>query len=177
MNIKLFTLFLISICFFGTARAEISEEVLRDANGNIRYMTQFEASGVNPNTGIKEKPDACEAAGKGHLPTAREFMEYSQTRGAKGILEANQVDPYKVPAGYNFISVINPNGQKDEFYFNSTGYQRPEGDLGWKWFWSSSIPSIFDPIKYAASFISSDGVINYVGRDDDSDAVRCMFGR
>jgi hypothetical protein len=129
----------VNILVLGAASAQADDQILRRANGSILFMTQYEASGVDPVTKIKVRPDACEAAGKGRLPTIRELAQEAQTLGAKGVLEVNQVDPNNVPAGYYLVSAINPDRQKDEFYFNHDGYQRPSGDLGAHLFWLASV--------------------------------------
>ncbi len=113
--------------------------ICRDANRSIIHMRHYEASGTQPSTGEKVTLDACEAAGKGHLPTIREFAMESQAKGAKGILEISQVDPNHIPAGYDKITSINANDKEDEFYFNHDGYKQPAGDLGNNWFWSASV--------------------------------------
>ena len=137
------------IFFLGNVQANAAIEILRDDSGNIRRMNQYEASGVNPQTGKKETPDVCEAAGKGHLPTARELAKISQARGAKGILEPNQVKPSKLSTGFGRISAIDPNGQLDEFYFSDVGYQRPQQEYLTALFWSSSINSRSSDEVYA----------------------------
>ncbi|MEZ0391246.1 MAG: hypothetical protein ACAH59_03460, partial [Pseudobdellovibrionaceae bacterium] len=95
-------LFLLSMSIFSflTSQAKAGA-ILRNADGSVRYMTWFEASGVNPDTAKKENPDACEAAGKGHLPTVRELAKLAWSRGAKGILEMNHVDPDKEAAFFS----------------------------------------------------------------------------
>jgi len=129
---------LISACFFtlllGTASAHAGGVILHNADGNIRYMNQYEAM------------KACPVGT--HLPTIRELAEESQSRGARGILEVIQVNPDIVPAGYYKISAINPNGQKDEFYFNYEGYKDPTGDLGNNWFWSSSVNPYYSHVAF-----------------------------
>ena len=68
-----------------------------------------------------------------HLPSARELAQLSASLGAAGISET--------PKGYYLVSAKNADGKVDNFYFNYSGYKRPQGDLGNNWFWSSSVSS------------------------------------
>lgn len=147
MNPKYF-LFALSFSLLGMsiARAEFLDAngILRWNNGDIRYMTQLEASGTNPLTMKKDSPDVCESYGA-HLPTARELAKEAQARGAKGILEGNHAG---IPDGYYEIWAINPDGQEDRFYFNNDGY-KTDGALGGKYFWSSSASRISSYFAYS----------------------------
>lgn len=141
LKTKGFLIVLGGVLMFGAAQAKTLGEILRDANGHIRVMPQFEALGQNPHTNKKIKPDACEAAGKGRLPSVREFAEIAKANGARGILEVNPSDPDSVPPGYYKVSAINTDGQRDDFYFSSTGLKTPPEFQG-LWlpiFWSSSV--------------------------------------
>ena len=153
-----------SIFILGAARAKASGEILKDSFGIVRSMTHYQASGLAPETGIKERPDVCDVAGEGHLPTIRELAKESIAMGAKGILEMSQVNPDKVPAGYYKVSAINPDGQKDEFYFNDKGFKSPKGDFGNNSFWSSSIASDDSRLAYTLNGYNAQGdydVISY----------------
>ncbi len=156
--------FILLASFFAlTAHADTvgQDGVIRDARGNLLSMNQARA--------IK----AC-ADQKMHLPTIRELAQMSQAMGAKGILETSEVKEGEVPAGFYLVSAINPNGKKDEFYFNYSGYVRPAGDLGNNWFWSSSVDSDDSGVGY---------VLNGYNGDVYGDsrvyvvAVRCVVGR
>lgn len=144
------------------AQAKADSEVLRDGSGNVLYLSQIEASGISTLTGKKERPDACEVAGKGHLPTLRELAEDAQKKGAKGILEVSQVDPNEVPSGYSKISAYNSDGQIDEFYFNRSGYKRPHGEIGDYTFWSSS--ALTNTFAYAFTMDGTTAVIDSENR-------------
>jgi hypothetical protein len=80
------------ICILGTTQANASGDILRNTDGSIQCFNQFDASGSDIK-GNKVYPDACEAAGKGHLATIRNLAEDGQATGAKGILEISQVNP------------------------------------------------------------------------------------
>lgn len=78
--------------------------------------------------------------------------------------------------GYYPIYTRNDAGQRVvDFYFNYSGYQRPAGDLGSNWFWSSSVHP--DRSYYAYYLNGHFGVIVSAYRDDDGGAVRCVARR
>jgi hypothetical protein len=121
------------------------------------------------------------------LPTARELAVYSQSLGARGIRET--AHPGVVTSdttvraeieqmdrdGYYPIYVANSSGQiAVDFYFNYSGYQRPAGDLGNLWFWSSSVHPVVSDSAY--SLDGDGGYIAYVSRSDGTynSAVRCV---
>lgn len=134
-----------------------SDGLLRSEDGRLLHLSQ---------------PEAMKACPEGtRLPTIRELAKISQTRGAKGILEANQDD--EIPAGYEKISAINFDGQEDEFYFSREGYKHPEGDLGESWmFWSSSVHSSFSYLAWYLNGYSSQ--MAYVSGYKDYGAVMCV---
>lgn len=140
------------------ARADIVDPdgILRNDDGSIFYTTHRWAEKACP-TGT-------------HLPSIRELAELSQKSGSKGILERNQVDPIRVPAGYHKISAINSDGKWDEFYFSNDGYEPPAGDLGSNWFWSSS--SSFYGAAYC--YALRDTGEPYWVRHESRNAVRCI---
>ena len=109
------------------------------------------------------------------LPTAREFAEHAQALGAEGILELNEVDPNNVPARYRRVFVINPDGQKDEFYFSEYGYRPPQRLTSHAWFWSSSIRAEFSRDPFFFNAFTGAVQIGY-GRNVDF-AVRCIARR
>ncbi len=111
---------------------------------------------------------------KMHLPTIRELAQMSQAMGAKGILGTSEVKEGEVPDGFYFVSAINPNGKKDEFYFNYSGYVRPVGDFGNNWFWSSSVDSVYS--DYGFNLYGSSGNV-FAGYRDNNNAVRCVVGQ
>lgn len=49
------------------------------------------------------------------------------------------MNPGELSVDYVRIVTMDPSGQKDQFYFSRVGYKWPDGDLGWNWFWSSSV--------------------------------------
>lgn len=136
---KLFTLIGFSTMFFvshAIADQLDADGIVVNNYGVIQYRTQYEASGVDPATGKKVKPDICEAFGA-HLPTARELAQESQRRGAAGISELAPSQQCEFP--FYKVSVVNPDGANDEFCFSHEGYRSPVGyKLGSGFFWSSS---------------------------------------
>ncbi len=102
--------------------------IARNADGSVKYMNQNQAI------------QYCLGQGA-HLPSAREWAQYSFMLVAEGILEVDFVDSNlggRPPVGYSLINAKDfLTGSSDAFYFNLTGYQRPEGELGDNWFfWS-----------------------------------------
>lgn len=59
-----------------------------------------------------------------HLPTAREFAEFSVSQGANPILESLPGVP--PPPNYWSVRALNPDGTRDDFYFNAEGYKIPD---------------------------------------------------
>jgi hypothetical protein len=132
-------------------------EIAKNADGSVKTMSQANAI------------ECCKNQG-GHLPTARELASYSQELGAAGIIEVadhkdNDQDSYSIGA-LNFDSGI------DRFYFNYHGYQRPSGDLGNYWFWSSS--GCYG--NYYGYYVLNGNVgsIDFAYLDNGWHAVRCV---
>jgi hypothetical protein len=122
--------FLLAINLFAlpVAQAKPKTTILRNDDGSVRYMTWFEAMGIEYASG-KNGPDICQASGKGRLPTVREMATLAMFQGAKGILEMKQIDPAKEEAGEYFMqgyflkSAIDPDGKVDQFYYAFRGYK------------------------------------------------------
>ena len=149
-------------------------DILRDANGLVRHMNQYDAERTCREQGTR-------------LPTARELAVYSQSLGARGIRETAHpgvvMSDTTVRAeieqmdrdGYYPIYVANSSGQRAvDFYFNYSGYQRPAGDLGNLWFWSSSVHPVYSNDAYNLNGHNGHlyyGYRSYVGVDS---AVRCV---
>jgi hypothetical protein len=121
------------------------------------------------------------------LPTARELAVYSQSLGARGIRET--AHPGVVTSdttvraeieqmdrdGYYPIYVANSSGQRAvDFYFNSSGYQRPAGDLGNLWFWSSSVHPVFSDSAYNVNGVNGVFGLDLRSPYSDGSAVRCV---
>ena len=147
-------------------------DILRDANGRVRHMNQYDAERTCREQGTR-------------LPTARELAVYSQSLGARGIRETAHpgvvMSDTTVRAeieqmdrdGYYPIYVANSSGQSSvDFYFNYSGYQRPAGDLGNLWFWSSSVHTYLG----AYGLSGKNGLIGPVNRSyvSDASAERCV---
>jgi hypothetical protein len=110
-----------------------------------------------------------------HLPTMREIAEYCTALGAKGILEIADVNPGAIPKDYLHYQVTNSDNSQEEFYFNEKGYQRPNGDLGKEFFWTSSLDSFVKKDGWALSLYGYSGFF-YIGDPIYSswNAVRCI---
>lgn len=149
-------------------------DILRDANGRVRHMSQYDAERTCREQGTR-------------LPTARELAVYSQSLGARGIRETahpgvvtsdttvraeiEQMDR----AGYYPIYVANSSGQiAVDFYHDTLGYQRPAGDLRNLWFWSSSVRPVYSGYAYGLSGLNGGLYYYYRSHYDDDNAVRCM---
>ena len=131
-------------------------DIARNGDGSVKRMTQPEAIEYCANQGA-------------HLPSARELVQLSMSFGARGIVDSCSQDNqcYRILA-------TNAEGSQDEFYFSYAGYQRPVGDLGNNWFWSSSVFSLTH--DYAFSLYGDGGEVDYDYRYDFN-AVRCVAGR
>lgn len=133
-------------------------DIAKNADGTVKYMNQNDAI------------QYCTAQGA-HLPSARELAQLSMSLGAKGIAEIKSGKPDN---SYYSINAKNADGSSDKFYFSNEGYQRPAGEMGNNWFWSSSV---FSYSSYYAFFFSGyfGGVFSdsryYYG------AVLCVSGR
>jgi hypothetical protein len=149
-------------------------DILRHTSGNVRHMKQYDAERTCRELGTR-------------LPTARELAVYSQSLGARKIRETTHPDVATTDStvraeiaqmdrdGYYPIYVANPSGQRAvDFYFNDSGYRRPAGDLGYYWFWSSSVHPDFSNNAYLLSGFG--GGFQYYNRSDyDGVAeVRCV---
>lgn len=144
---------------FGTA--------LREADHSAKLMTQYQAMGFDDSGNILPEGPAC-PEGR-HLPTVREFAQYTQSLGAKGILDLSQVDPKHVPLGYKLIRVMNPDKKTDEFYYSAAGYKGHADELV---FWSSSVDPVNSDLGYVYSL--NDGSIGGYIRRYFLIAVRCL---
>ena len=136
-------------------------DIARHANGKVKYMNHKDAVQYCANQGA-------------HLPSTRELAQLSTSLGAKGIVDSCGTDKNC----RKIIYIHNTDDSKDEFYFSSSGYSRPAGDLGNNWFWSSSVysgfyyPFIFD------GFNGHVGGINTDAPDSSNiEAVLCVSDR
>jgi hypothetical protein len=100
-----------------------SDGILVDDDGHYIYKSQIEAL------------NACPAGT--HLPTARELAEYSHSLGAVGIAKPSDFRPGGPHGGWYLVLATDPDGTKDEFYFNVFGYSAP-AKIDNHSFWSSS---------------------------------------
>lgn len=179
MNLAKYFLLIASLVFLSSvAQASKLDQdgILRKDDGSIHYMNHYDA--------LKACPEGT------RLPTVHEQAKESEARGAKGILkntDGSEVTRQQVESGavqlprdYYFVSALIDSSKAatadnvDEFYFNFRHYDRPEGDLGTEFFWSSSVYS-YD-IKDAHSLFSVFGIV-VVGSRGDLSAVRCVVGQ
>ena len=131
-------------------------DIVKNADGRVKTMNQAYAM------------QYCASQGA-HLPSARELAQLSMSLGAKGIVDSCDSSDNKCYP----IKAINADGRADSFNFSCAGYQRPEGELGNNWFWSSSVNSNFS--DYAFYLSGDNGYVVYVR--NDIVAVRCVSGR
>lgn len=165
----------VAMCMASFVHAVEIGDFERDASGRVRHMNQYDAEKYCLNLGSR-------------LPTIRELAEESQKRGAKGILEtaypgvsanapAVEVEREQmINDGYREIFTKNIADESVvDFYFNFSGYQRPAGDLGRYWYWSSSVHPDGDSL-YAYLFVGAIGVIFNYDRlvSNDGSTVRCV---
>ena len=156
MNIKKLILVLPLFASMNAFANPQFSDIAKNADGTINYMTQADA--------IKY----CASQGQ-HLPSARELAQLSTSMGSTGITDA-------YTDGYDGVSAEEVGSKKiDTFYFNATGYNRPTGDLGSNWFWSSSILSFNTDGAYVLR--GEYGYIAPGGFRTSSNAVRCVLDK
>ena len=164
--------------FYGTG--VIWDDIAKDKNGKVLIMNQYDAEKYCANLEKDGKTDW-------RLPTVREQALLSQSMGAKGIKETQFAEIKSSDARVsaeitqmgkdNYYPIYKKNAAGDtvvDFYFNYSGYQKPDGDLGQNWFWSSSVHPYDSSFAYVLS--GRYGSVSYDSRDD-SHAVRCVRSR
>ncbi|MGK5083042.1 hypothetical protein WDW37_07025 [Bdellovibrionota bacterium FG-1] len=128
-------------------------DIVRNADGKVRHMYQTEADSYCRNQGQR-------------LPTTRELALYAQSRGAQGISETPKFD-------YDLIKGSDSLGNPDNFYYSNRGYQRPAGDLGSQYFWSSSVTR--DDFSFFAYHMGGEDALFLIGSGGDNyGSVRCL---
>jgi len=138
--------------------AKLLKDVTPELTGILKTgVSQHEAENICLDKGMR-------------LPTARELALVAQSLGAQGISETKK-------DGYYLVKGSDSVGNPDRFYFSYKGYKRPAGDLGNKWFWSSSVHP--DVSNSAYTLYGVNGVIDFDERSYDvsSNAVRCVRSR
>lgn len=146
-----------------TEQAPAFLEIARRENGEIMYMSQYQAESY------------CRGLGA-HLPTARELAHLPMIFGARGIVESCGEDSKCEKVS----NIKNRYGGKDEFYFSSFGYKRPLVDYDGNQFWSSSYiegDSFIDGKGKFLVFYGSFGSIAFTSSDRTYKAVRCVADR
>jgi hypothetical protein len=133
--------------------ADNLRDFVRNPDGSVRQMNQYDADTYCKSQGTR-------------LPTVRELALYCQSLGAKGI-SATERDGYYLVRGSDSV------GNPDSFYFSNEGYQRPTGDFGNYWFWSSSVDSNY---SYYAYYVRSHfgGIYAGIRSYDYNRGVRCV---
>jgi len=139
--------------------AELLKDVTPKLTGILKTgVDQFEAEKICLDKGMR-------------LPTARELALVSQSLGAQGISKTKK-------GGYYLVKGSDSAGNPDHFYFSNKGYKRPAGDLGNKWFWSSSVHPDASDNAYGLNGLNG-GIAYYYYRSYDYVyyAVRCVRSR
>jgi hypothetical protein len=138
--------------------AELLNEVTSELTGILNTgLIHYEAERI-----CKEK--------NMRLPTARELVLEAI---ARKVLPLDAISETR-QAGYRHIRGTDAEGNPDDFYLNDEGYQRPEGNLGRFWVWSSSL--IPDDSLYAYIFGGYSGDVSRAVRSiyNSYSAVRCV---
>jgi hypothetical protein len=126
--------------------------IAKDADGSILKMNQEDADRYCRYLGLR-------------LPTARELALYSQSQGARGIGKPKK-------RGYNLVLGSDSSGNEDRFSFLVNGYERPTGELGNNWFWSSSV---YPDDSHLAYLMDGRFGFIYLGmRNIGEGSVRCV---
>lgn len=129
-------------------------DIARNGDGSVKLMSQNEAF------------EYCAKQGT-HLPSARELAQLSMSFGARGIVSSCGSD---VRCGR--VRTEHSRYSPENFFFSDAGYQRPAGDLGNYWFWSSSV----DTYAYGFGWVmygSSGSIVIAYNNTDHKNAVRC----
>jgi len=139
------------------AQAKLLKEVTPELTGILTGVSQYEAERICRNEGMR-------------LPTARELALVAQSLGAEGISETKK-------NGYYLVKGSDSIGNPDHFYFSNKGYKRPAGELGNKWFWSSSVHPVYSNSAYRLN--GNHGYIYDYNRSNYNYnyAVRCVRSR
>ena len=140
--------------------AELLKNVTPELTGILKTgVDQYEAEKICLDKGMR-------------LPTARELALDAIARKA---LPSSAISETKKD-GYYLVKGSDSVGSPDHFYFSYKDYKRPAGDLGNKWFWSSSVHPDDSDFAYVLNGIYGD--VYYVDRSFDfNNAVRCVQSR
>ena len=141
--------------------AELLKDVTPELTGILKTgVDQYEAEKICLDKGMR-------------LPTARELALDAIARKA---LPSSAISETKKD-GYYLVKGSDSVGNPDHFYFSYKDYKRPAGDLGNKWFWSSSVHPYYSDIAYR--LYGNYGGIYNVNRSYDNyyNAVRCVQSR
>ncbi len=137
MNKNLILILAVFLCVGTQAfAAPVFGEIIKNPDGSVHKVS------------LADAPFYCAGPDK-HLPTAREFAEFAQSQGAKGIREtafagaplwqvSSEIAQNEKEGFYPIYETVVGQGTTVDFYFNETDYKKPPGDFGQNWFWSSS---------------------------------------
>jgi|GEM_PF-5968217 len=134
--------------------------IARNSFGYVLTMTQWAAVQYCYNQG-------------GHLPSARELIQWSISFGAKGFVDSCDTGDANC---FSVRNIENADGEKVQFSFSRSGYQAPAGELGTNWFWSSSVHSKF-PDFSTLLFAGDRGSLIRSHGPKFTAAVLCVVGR
>ena len=138
--------------------AELLKDVTPELTGILKTgVSQYEAERICADEGMR-------------LPTARELALVAQSLGAQGISETKK-------DGYYLVKGSDSAGNPDHFYFSYEGYKRPAGDLGSRWFWSSSVHADYSDYAYLLDGYNGDFYYDYRSYDYLNVAVHCVRSR
>lgn len=160
-GILILTILSWSVCCLSMTSPSIKlSEPAKDAYGSLRYMNQYDA--------VKY----CASKGS-HLPSAREFAKVSMDQGAKGFcVSYEDKECYLVHAAPSSTAIT----RDTRFYFSYSGYQRPAGEIGDEYLWTSSL-QYQSNYEIAVVFHRDFGGFGYDYRDYRTFPVRCASGK
>jgi len=169
--VLLFLLGSIGISLSAQAQSVSLEDIVRNTDGSAMLMSQIVAD------------EYCLMQGS-RLPTIRELAVYAQSLGARGIREtAYPEQALTSPAvkaeneemqneGYTSrIDKVSRGQVVVDFYFSSTGYKTPPGELGQYSLWSAT-GALTPSEAFELSLVN--GNINLYDRYHDPLVVRCV---
>jgi hypothetical protein len=151
-------------------QADVRIQQLQEGLSQLGYLLRHKDGTIITGAHQDDAINLCRRRGK-RLPTARELAVEGTKYGAE-LLDLNQVSS-GIPEGFYLVAAVNSDGKKDQFFYSTENYNRPEGDLGNYWVWSSSVHPHND--GYAYIFNGNNGKFGHaVGNYRRLDgAVRC----
>lgn len=133
----------------------------RQANGELKYMTQDEAYRYCAEQGA-------------HLPSARELAKLAMNHGAKGIVDRNTCE---IVGCWRIAIYTDASALPEVLYYSNFGYQTADTHLGKNYFWSKTYCASNDDFCSGhTKVIVLDGSDGDLGVADRIAAVGCMAG-